>query len=358
MALEKPPPEAEAALQEDPQAVAGTAGLTYVSGDEPGYSRRRRGRGFTYLDPGGSPVKDPQLRSRFEALVIPPAWTGVWICTDEQGHIQATGRDEKGRKQYIYHPRWAEARSETKFNRLIPFARALPAIREQVEADLQLRGLPRRRVTALVVRLLDATLIRIGNREYVRQNSSYGLTTLQDEHFELRGARLVFNFRGKRGLEHSIELAERRLARLVRRCQELPGQQLFQYLPGNGEPPQSIGSGDVNAYLREVSGQEFSAKDFRTWGGAVLAAVELYALGPAASEREAKKNITRAVQAVAKTLGNTPAVCRKYYIHPSILQAYLDGSLFGAVQAALSGGNGSDPALDPPETAVLDLLQR
>lgn len=343
---------------EEPDEVASAAGLTYVSGAEPGYSRRRRGRGFTYLDPSGRPVQDSRLRGRFEALAIPPAWTGVWICADEAGHIQATGRDEKGRKQYIYHPEWGERRSQAKFDRMLPFGTALPGIRARVEEDLNLRGLSRRKVVALVVRLLDATLIRIGNREYMRQNSSYGLTTLQDEHFQVRGSRLIFNFQGKRGLEHSVELASKRLAKLVKRCQELSGQQLFQYLPGDGEPPQPVGSGDVNSYLREITGQDFSAKDFRTWGGAVLAAVELYDIGPAANEVEARKNIVQAVRFVAQSLGNTPAVCRKYYIHPAILEAYMDGSLFAVMQTALSGRNGSLPGLDPPENAVIQLIRR
>lgn len=331
-------------------------GLRYVTDGDRGYQRLRRGKGFSYLDPEGRRVTDPALRARFDALVIPPAWTKVWICPDENGHIQATGRDEKGRKQYIYHPDWDQIRNLNKFGRMVSFSEALPALRERVDQDLGRRTLSREKVAALVVRLMEETLIRIGNAEYARSNQSFGLTTLQDEHITVRGARVMFSFRGKSGKQQELDLTNRRLARLVQRCQELPGQQLFQYVGDDGECCQSITSSDINAYLREVTGQEFSAKDFRTWGGTTLAAVELYELGPAQTEKETKKNITTAIKRVAEALGNTPTVCRQYYVHPAILEAYENGRLFERMQKALLERDQTS-GLDPHEAAVLHLLR-
>jgi DNA topoisomerase-1 len=338
-------------------SAAEEVGLVYVSDKAPGYTRRRKGRGFAYLSLTGETVRDAELRARFEALVIPPAWTEVWICADSCGHIQATGRDEKGRKQYIYHPKWDEARSQTKFGRLLQFAEALPALRRRVDEDLRKRTLSREKVLAIVLRLLDETLIRVGNLEYARQNNSYGLTTLQDEHIEVRGSRVTFTFRGKSGKEQEIDLHSQRLARLVKSCQELPGQQLFQYLGDDGSCCITVSSTDVNQYLRESTGQDFSAKDFRTWGATVLAAVELYEIGPAASATARKKNLSQAVKNTAHTLGNTPTVCRGYYIHPAVFAAYESGNLFRVFQETLAGPQEGRSGLDRIETAVMRLLQ-
>jgi DNA topoisomerase-1 len=335
------------------------AGLYYVCDEEPGFQRRRRGRGFTYVDPAGQPVADPELRARFETLVIPPAWTKVWICADPHGHIQATGRDDQGRKQYIYHPRWEEIRNLTKFNRLIPFGKALPLIRARVHEDLEQSTLSRHKVVALVIRLLEETFIRIGNIAYVRSNGSYGLTTLQNDHIQVSGSTIQFNFRGKSGKEQEVNLHNKRLARLVKKCQELPGQELFQYLDEAGEY-HPISSQDVNAYLKEVTDQDFSAKDFRTWGGTVLAAAELYQLGPVEPETGTRKAVVQAVRVVAAALGNTPAICRDYYIHPAIIDAYLDRSLFEAMeQAAVESSKNEAPyALSIEEKAVMNLLHK
>lgn len=341
------------------QWVAHQYGLRYVSDEQPGYRRKRWGQGFTYFDAEGNHVRDEGLRQRFISLVIPPAWTEVWISPDENGHIQVTGRDAKGRKQYIYHPRWEELRNLNKFGQMTAFGQALPSIRARVEEDLRLRGLSRPKVLALVVRLLDNTLIRVGNREYARRNNSYGLTTLQDEHLEIEGSRLFFRFMGKSGKEQEVRLFDPRLARLVKRCQELPGQHLFQYVDENGECCRNVDSSDVNDYLSEITGRDFTAKDFRTWGGTVLAAVELYELGPGENDRDQQKNVVAAVKYVAAALGNTPAVCRGYYIHPALLEAYQDGSLFPLMNAVLdeTAAPGDRGRLSPPELAVIRLLQ-
>jgi DNA topoisomerase-1 len=338
------------------EEAARRAGLRYVSDEEPGYRRRRQGRGFAYLDVEGNYVKDEGLRERFDNLIIPPAWTDVWICADEKGHIQATGRDDAGRKQYIYHPHWEEVRNEAKFNRLIPFADVLPQIRAQVDQDMRRRGMPRQKVLAIVVRLLEETRIRIGNLEYARRNGSYGLTTMENEHIEINGSRLHFSFTGKSGIEHSVDLYDRRLARHLKLCQEFPGQELFQYLDEEGNR-RAIDSGDVNDYLREITGQNFTAKDFRTWAGTVLALDELYERGEAEDEKRAERQIVDAVKAVAEGLGNTPQVCRAYYIHPAILDAYRTGDLFVAVSAAAAHAATEDEhALSPDEEAVLALI--
>jgi DNA topoisomerase-1 len=290
-------------------------------------------------------------------MVIPPAWREVWICPLDHGHLQATGRDERGRKQHLYHARWRESRDQTKYDRVTDFARALPGIRQRLGRDLARKGLCREKVLATVVRLLEVSLIRVGNDEYARDNKSYGLTTMQNRHVKVRGAKVKFQFRGKSGKEHIVEVEDRRIARIVRACQDLPGQELFQYMDDAGQK-HDVGSGDVNDYLRELTGRDFTAKDFRTWAGTVSAAGELRQLGPAERETEARKNVVAAVKATARSLGNTPAVCRKSYIHPAILEAYLDGSLIRRLNE-WKGKTGTSSAcrLRPIEAAVLKFLK-
>ncbi len=309
----KPP-----AVVTDPVDSAKAAGLTYVSDERPGIRRRRAGRAFVYRDDGSRVVRDAATLARIRSLAIPPAWTGVWICPSASGHLQATGRDARGRKQYRYHPRWRAVRDTTKYNRLWHVAEALPRLRERVDADLARPGLPREKVLATVVRLLETTLVRVGNEEYARDNGSYGLTTLRAHHVEVNGTRLTFRFRGKSGRTQEVGVRDPRLARIVRRCQELPGQELFQYVDETGAA-RTIGSGDVNDYLRDASGADFTAKDFRTWAGTVLAALALGALGRGDAVTQARRNVTQAVEAVARVLGNTPAVCRACYVHPAVV---------------------------------------
>jgi DNA topoisomerase-1 len=292
----------------------------------PGIRRKQVGKAFTYTTSSSTPLRDPEGVRRIKSLAIPPAWTNVWICPLPDGHIQATARDAKGRKQYRYHPRWRVVRDETKYDRLIAFGQVLPSIRRRAEKDLALAGLPREKILATVVRLLEMTLIRVGNEEYARNNDSFGLTTMRDHHVDVSGSSLRFEFRGKSGVQHSVDLRDRKLAGIVKRSQELPGQELFQYLDENGER-HSIGSSDVNEYLREITGQDFTAKDFRTWAGTVLAAKALQEFEAWDSKAQAKRNIVRAIESVAKRLGNTKAVCKKCYIHPAVLNSYLDGSL-------------------------------
>jgi len=289
-----------------------------------GIRRRRVGKGWAYYTPSGRRISDSRVRKRLNRLAIPPAWTDVWICPDPGGHIQATARDARGRKQYRYHPSYREARDRSKFSRMLQFSEVLPRVRERIERDLRSPDLGRRQLLATVVRLLDRTLIRVGNDEYVRENRSYGLTTLRRRHVRVDGAMLRFEFRGKSGVDHTVAIADPRLARIIQRCRDLPGQELFQYLDASRKR-QSVSSDDVNGYLRELTGRDITAKDFRTWGGTMLAAVELRRLGAAASRREADRNIIAAVDAVAERLGNTRAVCRKYYVHPALLEAYLMG---------------------------------
>jgi DNA topoisomerase-1 len=301
--------------------AATRAGLHYVTDGIAGISRRRSGKGWSYYDADGALIGDTATRKRLNALVIPPAWTNVWICPDPDGHIQVTARDARGRKQYRYHSSYRDARDQSKFCRMLEFSEILPALRERVERDLRAGELTRRQLLSTVVRLLDRTLIRVGNDEYARDNHSYGLTTLRRKHVQIKGTLLRFSFRGKSGVDHSVAINDLRLARIVQRCQDLPGQILFQYLDAFGKR-KPISSDDVNDYLREVSGRDITAKDFRTWGGTMVAAVELRAMGPAASRGEADRNILRALDAVAERLGNTRAVCRKYYVHPVLLEAY------------------------------------
>ena len=338
----------------DPAASAEAAGLRYVSDTMPGIRRKKNGRGFTYVGSDGKTIKDAAQLARIRALAIPPAYTDVWICPTPSGHIQATGRDARGRKQYRYHPKWRETRDETKFGRILAFTEVLPRIRKRVKRDLGRPGLSRDKVLATVVQLLDCTGIRIGNDEYARANRSFGLTTLRDRHVEVSGSNIRFEFRGKSGKAHSVSLSDRRLARIVQRCQALPGEELFQYIDDEGVR-QTIGSGDVNDYLRAASGQEFTAKDFRTWSGTKLAVMALAEIGPWTSQRQAKSNVLRAIDAVAEQLNNTRAVCRKYYIHPCVLDGYVAGTMLQTLQ------NGTKPVSTPEltaeETAVIGLLR-
>jgi DNA topoisomerase-1 len=321
-----PADEAVAEAGLDPVESAEEAGLRYVSDESPGITRRRAGKGWTYTSADGRRITDRTRVAWFNRLAIPPAWTDVWICPDRLGHLQATGRDAKGRKVYRYHPRWREVREGLKYGRMLAFARALPKIRRRVDEDLSRPGLPREKVLAAVVALLERTRIRVGNEEYARDNRSFGLTTLRNRHARIKGGSMTFAFKGKSGKEHAVQLADRRLARIVARCQELPGQRLFQYVDEDGER-RSVASEDVNAYLREITGEVFTAKDFRTWAGTVLAAMALQEFHEFDSEAEAKKNVVRAIESVAEKLGNTPAVSRTSYVHPEVISAYLEGDL-------------------------------
>ncbi|HEV7504143.1 MAG TPA: DNA topoisomerase IB [Thermoanaerobaculia bacterium] len=345
----------------DPVESAKAAGLRYVTDDEPGIRRRKSGKGFSFLDPQGQAVKDPKVVERIKKLAIPPAWTDVWICPRANGHLQATGRDARGRKQYRYHADWRSVRDETKFGRMIAFGETLPRIRERVDQDLSLRGLPREKVVAAVVKLLETTLIRVGNPEYAKQNNSFGLTTLRNRHVDISGSTLHFEFRGKSGKDHEVEIHDRRLARIVRQVRDLPGQKLFQYLDEDGDR-QSISSEDVNDYLRATTGEDFSAKDFRTWGGTVLALSALLELGPCETEKEAGQAVVEAIKQVSSSLGNRPAICRKFYVHPLVIESYLEGSLTQSLGIAKGGRPNSSDDDDPTglgqlEGQVLKLLK-
>jgi DNA topoisomerase I len=345
-------------LVTDPVASAKAAGLTYVAEGRPGLTRRRAGRAFVYFDAEGGRVRDRAALARIRALAIPPAWRDVWICGSPYGHIQAVGRDARGRKQYRYHSRWRQTRDQTKYARMLAFARSLPRIRARVRADLAQPGLPRAKVLATVVRLLETTLIRVGNEAYARTNGSFGLTTMRARHVAVRGAMLRFHFRGKGGKEHAVDVRDPSLARIVRQCQDLPGQDLFQYVDDEGTR-QSIDSADVNGYLREVAGEEFTAKDFRTWAGTVLAALALAEVASFASKREVRRNITRAVTSVAARLGNTPAISRRCYVHPAVIEAYMDGLTLDAYRRRAERAITQDLAgLDRREAVVLGLLQQ
>jgi DNA topoisomerase-1 len=348
-----------AAAPPPPHESAAEAGLRYVSDTSPGIRRKRSGTGFTYASADGKRIADEKTLERIRKLAIPPAYTDVWICPSPNGHIQATGRDARGRKQYRYHPKWREVRDETKFGRMVTFSEVLPKIRARVEADLARPGLPREKVLATVVRLLQCTNIRVGNDEYARANGSYGLTTLRDKHVEVSGGNLRFSFKGKSGKTHEVELADRRLARIVQRCRDVPGEELFQYLDDDGSR-QTIDSGDVNDYLREITGQPFTAKDFRTWAGTMLAVAALREVGPLENEREAKSAIVKAIDRVAKQLNNTRAVCRKYYIHPTVFETYLAGTMLAGLgngtRAAAAASAAAGSALSAEEKALVRLL--
>jgi DNA topoisomerase I len=336
---------------------AKAAGLRYTTDTAPGIKRTGHGSGFRYTGPDGKPVRNPADLERIRLLVIPPAWTNVWITTDPRGHLQATGRDARGRKQYRYHPRWREVRDDTKYHRMIAFAQALATIRRRTSDDLSRPRLTKEKVLAAVVQLLEKTLIRVGNDEYAKQNRSFGLTTMRDGHVQISGGRVRFAFRGKSGVEHDVDLTDRRLARIVKACRDIPGYDLFQYYDENGER-QAIGSADVNAYLQEITGKDFTSKDFRTWAGTVLAAQLLRDFERFDSDAQAKRNIVQAVESVAKRLGNTKAVCRKCYIHPAVFDAYLDGSMLKTVaQRARKTARKIDD-LSEGEAAVLGLLER
>jgi DNA topoisomerase-1 len=343
-------------LARHPQRAADAAGLHYVTDTRPGLGRQKVGRSFRYVGRRGRVLRDPRTLERIRSLVIPPAWTDVWICPDALGHIQVTGRDARRRKQYRYHPRWRTVRDDAKYGRMLAFGQALPIIRARIEDDLAHRGLSRRKVLAAVIKLLEATLIRVGNEEYARDNGSFGLTTLRGRHASITGSTVKFRFRGKSGKVHEIGVQDRRLSRIVKSCQELPGQELFQYVDGHGRR-RALTSSDVNDYLREVTGQGFTAKDFRTWAGTVLAAWALQELPPVRTKADAKKNVLRAVERVAGRLGNTVAICRKCYVHPVVFDAYLDGTLVATLKQRLDHEvRAGEDHLQREEMAVLALL--
>ena len=341
----------------DPVEVAEDASLRYVSDDQPGYTRKLKGDDFEYFDTEGKPIRDETRLLRIRRLAIPPAYKDVWICPSPNGHIQATARDARGRKQYRYHERWREARDENKYERALVFCRALPKIRQRIRKDMGLRDLPRNKVLATVVHLLERTLIRIGNEEYARENKSFGLTTMKEWHIDVEGATLSFSFRGKGGMKHEIDVSDRRVANIIRKLQDLPGQDLFQYEDETGEV-RNVASEDVNDYLQEITGKDFTAKDFRTWAGTVLTAVALHAQGPPEDKTQAKKNIKDAIAAVAKILGNTPAVCRKCYVHPVVLDSYLDGDMIeGLKQRTEEALSENLEDLRAEEAAVMAFIQ-
>jgi DNA topoisomerase I len=350
-------PERDISAMTDPESAAAFAGLRYVSDTRPGIRRRRSGKNFRYFRPDGSGLSDTAAVKRIRALAIPPAWQDVWICPFADGHIQATGRDARRRKQYRYHSRFREARDSTKYEHVLAFAHALPSIRDTVRKHMSRPGLPRDKVLATVVYLLDKTLIRVGNDDYARQNKSYGLTTLKNRHVEVDGSDVRFHFVGKSGKEWTTQIKDRRVAKIVRACQDLPGQELLQYRGDDGSI-QDVTSSDVNAYLREITGVDITAKDFRTWAGTVLAGIALQDVESFDSAAQAKRNVRSAIEKVAARLGNTPTICRKCYIHPEVLNAYLDGTLVREL-AARSERMLRDKlqGLEPEEAAVLAMLR-
>lgn len=339
----------------DAEQSAEDAGLRYVSDSTAGISRHRAGTGFFYRDSRGDKIDDKKTIARIKSLAIPPAWEDVWIARTANAHLQATGRDAKGRKQYRYHPKWAETRDKAKYEHMMEFGRALPNIRDRVNADLRQQELSRTKVLAAIVKLLETTLIRVGNDKYAIENSSYGLTTMRDRHAKIKGSTVTFSFTGKGDIDHDIVLQDQRLASIVLKCQELPGQELFQYLDEH-EKRQSIDSSDVNDYLKDISGQDFTAKDYRTWAGTMLAAEALAGFDLDADDASAKSNIVTAIEHVSKRLGNTPAICRKCYVHPAIIDAYLEGETISTIrQRGMAQKKEDLPAL---EHAVLELLIR
>jgi DNA topoisomerase I len=341
---------------------ARAAGLRYATDRQPGIRRVKSGAGFRYQDANGRAVRAEEQLKRIRSLAIPPAWTEVWISADADAHLQATGRDARGRKQHRYHPLWRQVRDATKYERMVEFGEALPKIRQRIGRDLARPGLSREKVLATIVRLMDLTFIRVGNDEYARQNGSFGLTTLKDQHAKVRGARVQFSFRGKSGKHHVIEVEDPRLARVVKKAQDIPGQELFQYLDEDGAP-HDITSGDVNDYLREISGSDFTAKDFRTWAGTVLTARALQRAGRAETQRQAKRLLQQAIEAVAETLGNTPTVCRKCYVHPALVEGYMNGELAGRARTdsqhrkIIDASRRRKTSLDDDERAVLEFLR-
>lgn len=340
----------------DPEVNAETAGLKYVSEDELKIVRKRRGKGFIYLNGNNEPIKTEKILNHIKDLVIPPAWENVKICPDSCCHIQATGIDAKGRKQYIYHPEWDIIRNQTKFYRMIKFGEMLPVIRQRVEEDLRRKKLSKEKVMALIVRLLEETLIRIGNTEYAKKNQSYGLTTLQDKHFTEEEGMPKFSFKGKSGKEWNVDIEDKRLARIIKQCQEIPGQHLFQYIDEEGRN-YPVTSTDVNEYLKEITGEDFTAKDFRTWGASVLALRELCRLGHSEHYKINKRNINSVVKEAAKALTNTTTVCKKYYIHPHVIDSYNDGSIFKVLSSAKMPDDSMPYSLNVEEIALLALLK-
>lgn len=345
---------ASQAIQADPAASARTAGLRYVSNQSSGISRKVLRNVFRYVDKQGETVTDEATLARIKSLAIPPAWQDVWICPYANGHLQATGRDARGRKQYRYHPEWRRVRDEVKYERMIKFGKALPALRDSVQRDLSLPGLPRNKVLAAVVRMLDLTGIRIGNEEYARENRSFGLTTLRTRHVQVEGSQIALRFRGKSKVFHALEVKDRRMASIIKRMRDLPGQELFQYLDDDGEP-HSIESNDVNEYLRTITGEDYTAKDFRTWTGTMLATLLLLELTHYSTQTEARKNIDQAVKMVAERLGNTPRICKTCYIHPAVFETYMNAQRWQAWQACHSS---DEPQPQCAEDIVLDFLER
>jgi DNA topoisomerase-1 len=356
-AAPKPPTTiADLEIVTDPEEAAREAGLRYVSDEQPGFTRQKKGEDFEYFDTKGEPITDETRLLRIRRLAIPPAYTDVWICPTANGHLQATGRDARRRKQYRYHEKWREVRDESKYDKMLIFGAALPKIRERVEADLALPGLPKNKVLATIVSIMERTFIRVGNEEYARTNNSYGLTTMRNKHVDVKGAKVQFKFRGKSGVEHAVDIADRRLARIVKKVQDLPGQELFAYVDDAGVV-HDIKSQDVNDYLREITGEDFTAKDFRTWAGTVLAAVALNHLDVCETSKEAKKNVKNAISAVAKILGNTPAVCRKCYVHPAVLETYMSGSMIEGLKRKTEEALAQNlPDLRSVEAAVMTFL--
>ena len=342
----------------DARDAAESAGLLYANDQEPGFTRRKSGKGWSYRDTSGGLITNRAVIDRINKIGIPPAYTDVWICPDLRGHIQATGRDARRRKQYRYHPHFREARDSTKYTHMLTFAAALPGIRARIDADMRLRGLPRKKVLATVVRLLETTMIRVGNADYAKQNKSYGLTTLNDRHVKVESGELRFRFKGKSGKQWNLTLADRRVANIVKQSQDLPGQHLFQYLDEDGEQ-REVSSSDVNHYLREISGSDITAKDFRTWTGTVLAALALAEFSEFDSEAAAKKNIRAAIEKVSARLGNTPAVCRRCYVHPEVIDSYMSHALILEIEQEVERELREDIAgLRPEEALVLAFLQR
>jgi DNA topoisomerase-1 len=342
----------------DPVESAKSAGLRYVTDARPGIRRLPHGKTFRYQTADGKPLRNNETLARIKSLVIPPAWRDVWICPIPNGHLQATGRDAKGRKQSRYHPRWRQVRDETKYERMMLFGAALPAIRKHVDRDLALPNMPRAKILATIVRVMETTFIRVGNEEYARSNHSYGLTTMRNKHVEIEGSTIHFTFQGKSGVRHAIGLRDRRLARILERCRDLPGYELFQYVDESGEP-RSIDSSDVNNYLQDIANEHFTAKDFRTWAGTVLACEMLQQFEPFESETQAKKNVVRAIESVAERLGNTPSVCRKCYVHPAVIDSYLGGDMMKALEAQVKTEVSHDVAgLREQELALMHLLHQ
>ena len=342
-------------LKLEPQKTATFAGLQYVKADSLPIRRKKVGRGFSYFQANGDRISDRAELTRIKSLTIPPALSEVRICHLENGHLQATGRDAKQRKQYFYHPQWRKIRSQHKFNRMLLFGAHLPQIRQTTDSHLRKHGLPREKVLATIVQLLETTLIRVGNNQYAKQNNSFGLTTMRDRHIDITGHKVRFEFTGKSDIDHEIELNDRRLATIIKRCQEIPGYEIFKYYDELGER-HFVNSEDVNQYLQDITNQDFTAKDFRTWAGTLLAAIELHRLGNFDSQTQAQKNITRAIKSVAKQLGNRPATSRKYYIHPAIIEAYQDNSLLSKMSQTAS--QETSDRLHPEEIVILQIIKK